>query len=109
MSKVTFPIYEARVGALGSVTFFRDPETNSYHFMFFNGMDYTPLYISEDAAYFVWAFIGCEHPQASITPRVAMAIGTNCKPNFASAKKAGRSKPKKKQPSKPIKKKAKSK
>jgi hypothetical protein len=63
--------------------------------MFFNGMDYTPLYLSEDAAYFVWAFIGCEHPQASITPRVAMAIGTNCKPNFATAKKAGCGKSKK--------------
>ena len=106
MSKKTFPIYEAQVGALGSVTFFKDPESDTYCFMFFNGVDYTPLAISEDAAYFVWAFIGCEHPQASITPRVAMAIGTNCEPNFASAKKAGRSKPKK-QPSKPTKKKAK--
>jgi hypothetical protein len=104
MSKKTFPIYEAQVGALGSVTFFR--EDGSYCFMFFNGEDYTPLVLGEEAAYYVWAFIGCEHPQASITPRVAMAIGTNCEPNFASAKKAGRSKPKK-QPSKPTKKKAK--
>jgi hypothetical protein len=107
-SKQIYPIYEAQVGALGSVTFFKEPKSNSYCFMFFNGMDYTPLAISEDAAYFVWAFIGCEHPQASITPRVAMAIGTNCKPNFASAKKAGRSKPKKR-PSLTTKKKAKSK
>jgi hypothetical protein len=74
--------------------------------MFFNGMDYTPLAISEDAAYFVWAFIGCEHPQASITPRVA--IGTNCKQNFTTAKKAGCGKPKKR-PSLTTKKKAKSK
>ena len=94
MSKVALPIYEARVGALGSVTFFRDPETNSYHFMFFNGEDYTPLSISDEAAYYVWAFIGTEHPDVA---------------TFTSAKKAGRSKPKKKQPSKPIKKKAKSK
>jgi hypothetical protein len=105
-SKKTYPIYEAQVGALGSVTFFKEPKSNTYCFMFFNGMDYTPLAISEDAAYFVWAFIGCEHPQASITPRVA--IGTNCKPNFASAKKAGRCKPKKR-PSLTTKKKAKSK
>jgi hypothetical protein len=94
-SKQTYPVYEAQVGAFGRVAFFKDPETETYCFMFFNGADYTPLYISEDAAYFVWMFIGCEHPQASITPRVAMAIGTNCKPNFASAKKAGRCKPKK--------------
>ena len=109
MSKATFPIYEARVGALGSVTFFRDPETNAYYFMFFNGEDYTPLSISDEAAYYVWAFIGCEHPEATITPRVAMALNCAIKKNFTSAKKAGRSKPKKKQPSKPIKKKAKSK
>jgi hypothetical protein len=107
-SSETYPVYEAQVGAFGRVAFFKDPETETYCFMFFNGADYTPLYLSEDAAYFVWAFIGCEHPQASITPRVAMAIGTNCKPNFASAKKAGRCKPKKR-PSLTTKKKAKSK
>jgi hypothetical protein len=105
-NSTTYPIYEAQVGALGSVTFFR--KDNTYCFMFFNGVDYTPLAISEDAAFYVWAFIGCEHPEATITPRVAMAIGTNCKPNFTSAKKAGRGKSKK-QPSKSTKKKAKSK
>jgi len=100
----TMFIYSAKVGAFGEVAFWKDPESKTYSFSFFNGAEYTPLNISEDAAYYVWAFIGCEHPQASITPRVA--IGTNCEPNFASAKKAGRSKPKK-QPSKPTKKKAK--
>ena len=95
MSKETYPVYEAQVGALGSVTLFR--EDNTYCFMFFNGADYTPLSISEDAAYFVWAFIGSEHPE--ITPIIS---------TFTPPKKAGRGKPKK-QPSKPIKKKAKSK
>ena len=87
--------YEAQVGQFGSVTFFREPETNTYCFMFFNGDEYTPLRISSDAAYYVWAFIGCEHPDASIS-------------TFTPSKKAGQSKPKKR-PSKPIKKKAKSK
>ena len=95
MSKETYPVYEAQVGALGSVTFFR--EDNTYCFMFFNGVDHTPLAISEEAAYFVWAFIGSEHPD--ITPIIS---------TFTPPKKAGRGKPKK-QPSKPIKKKAKSK
>jgi hypothetical protein len=97
MTKSTSPIYEAQVGPLGSVTFFKDPESDTYCFMFFNGVDYTPLTLSEDAAYYVWAFIGCEHPDANGT------IST-----FTPPKKAGKSKPKK-QPSKPTKKKAKSK
>ena len=62
MSSDTYPIYEAQVGQFGRVAFFKDPETHTYCFMFFNGADYTPLYISEDAAYYVWMFIGCEHP-----------------------------------------------
>ena len=97
MNKDTYRVYEAQVGALGRVTFFKDPESNTYCFMFFNGSDYTPLSISEDAAYFVWAFIGCEHPD--IAPKFS---------TFTTAKKAGGGKPKK-QPSKPNKKKAKSK
>ena len=97
MSKETYPVYEAQVGALGSVTFFRDPKTSTYCFMFFNGVDHTPLAISEEAAYFVWAFIGSEHPD--ITPIIS---------TFTPPKKAGRGKPKK-QPSTSTKKKAKSK
>jgi len=92
-NSATYPIYEAQVGALGSVTFFREDST--YCFMFFNGVDYTPLTLSEDAAYYVWAFIGCEHADCTTT-------------NFTTAKKAGCGKPKK-QPSKSTKKKAKSK
>ena len=79
MSKETYPVYEAQVGALGRVTFFKDPETKTYCFMFFNGSDYTPLSISEEAAYFVWAFIGSEHPE--ITPIIS---------TFTPPKKAGR-------------------
>jgi len=97
MNKDAYRVYEAQVGALGRVTFFKDPESKTYYFMFFNGVDYTPLSISETAAYYVWAFIGSEHPH--ITPTIS---------TFTPAKKAGRGKPKK-QPSKPIKKKAKSK
>jgi hypothetical protein len=95
MSKDTHPVYEAQVGALGKVTFYKEPKSSTYCFVYFNGMDYTPLLLSEEAAYFTWLFIGCEHPDATIS-------------TFTPPKKAGRSKPKK-QPSKPIKKKAKSK
>jgi hypothetical protein len=101
-------VYEARVGEVGQVAFYKDPETSTYCFYFYNGKEYTPLYLSEGAAYYVWAFIGCEHPEATITPSAAMAIGTNCEPNFATAKKAGCGKPKKR-PSLTTKKKAKSK
>lgn len=89
MSEATYPIYEAQVGALGSVAFFRDPESNTYCFMFHNGMDYTPLYLSDDAAYYVWMFIGCEHPDCEDgTPMRKMDIpksmlkpkGATCKP-----------------------------
>jgi hypothetical protein len=115
MSNETYPIYEAQVGQFGSVAFFKDPESHTYCFMFFNGMDWTPLYLSEDAAYYVWMFIGCEHPDATISPEAVVIDGVTRYParktqvnNFATAKKAGCGKPKK-QPSKPTKKKAKSK
>ena len=84
-------IYEARVGKVGQVAFYKDLKTSTYCFYFYNGKEYTPLYLSEEAAYYTWAFIGCEHPEATTTPRVAMALGA-LKKNFASAKKAGRSK-----------------
>ena len=85
----TYPIYEAQVGALGRVAFFKDPESRTYCFTYFNGADYTQLNLSEDAAYFTWLFIGMEHPELSIS-------------TFTPAKKAGRSKPKK-QPSNKVK------
>jgi len=84
-------IYEARVGEVGQVAFYKDLKTSTYCFYFYNGKEYTPLYLSEEAAYYVWMFIGYEHPEATTTPRVAMALGA-LKKNFASAKKAGRSK-----------------
>jgi hypothetical protein len=94
-NKSTYPIYEAQVGALGRVTFYKEPQSNTYCFIYFNGMEYTPLLISEEAAYYTWPFIGSEHPNATIS-------------TFTPTKKAGLGKPKK-QPSKPTKKKAKSK
>jgi hypothetical protein len=84
-------VYEARVGKVGQVAFYKDLKTSTYCFYFYNGKEYTPLYLSEEAAYYVWMFIGHEHPEATTTPRVAMALGA-LKKNFASAKKAGRSK-----------------
>jgi hypothetical protein len=95
MSKEICPVYEAKVGALGKVTFYKEPKSSTYCFVYFNGMDYTPLLLSEDAAYYTWLFIGSEHPDTNFA-------------TFTPPKKAGRGKPKK-QPSKPIKKKAKSK
>lgn len=95
-------IYQAKVGAFGEVTFWKNPETNTYSFTFFNGAEYTPLHISEDAAYYVWAFLGCEHPDVKMSNTLSSTIGN--KPR--SSKKAGRSK-ETKRPS--IKKKAKSK
>ena len=84
-------VYDARVGEVGQVAFYKDLKTSTYCFYFYNGKEYTPLYLSEEAAYYVWMFIGHEHPEATTTPRVAMALGA-LKKNFASAKKAGRSK-----------------
>ena len=107
-SSETYPVYEAQVGAFGRVAFFKDPETETYCFMFFNGADYTPLYLSEDAAYFVWAFIGCEHPECLNVSNDKFTTRKMEVNNFASAKKAGRCKPKKR-PSLTTKKKAKSK
>ena len=88
-------IYQAQIGALGEVIFWKCHEDNTYCFSFFNGDEITPLNLSADAAYYVWTFIGCEHPDATIS-------------TFTPTKKAGLGKPKK-QPSKPTKKKAKSK
>ena len=102
MSKRPF-VYEARVGEVGQVAFFKDPETSTYCFYFYNGKEYTPLYLSEEAAYYTWMFIGCEHPEATITPRVGMALNRAIKKNFATAKKAGCGKQNKK-PSNKVKK-----
>jgi len=89
-------IYQAKVGAFGEVIFFKDPESGAYCFTFFNGEEYTPVNLSPQAAYYVWAFIGCEHPDASIS-------------TFTPPKKAGRGKPKKRPSLTSTKKKAKNK
>lgn len=101
-SQSTF-IYEAKAGALAQVVFWKDPEDNSYNFTFFNGVDYTPLKLSEDAAYYVWTFLGCEHPDAIMQQEAARICQTKLS---SSSKKAGRCKTTKR-PS--LKKKAKSK
>ena len=94
-----YPMYQAQVGALGSVTFWKT-QGNSYCFTFFNGEEHTPLYLSEDAAYYVWAFIGCEHPDTQMSKFISSAISSP-------SKKAGRRKTTKKRPSSTTKKKAK--
>ena len=100
-------VYDARVGEVGQVAFYKEPKTLTYCFYFYNGKEYTPLYLSEEAAYYVWTFIGSEHPEVAITPRLGMEIRKAIKKNFTSTKKAGRGKPKKKRPSLTKKKKSK--
>ena len=63
MAENSYPLYEARVGALGSVRAWR--MDGSYCFTFFNGYDYTPLFLSEEAAYYVWVFLSMLHPEAN--------------------------------------------
>jgi hypothetical protein len=60
--KNSCPVYEARVGALGSVRAWK--ADSSYCFTFFNGYDYTPLFLSEEAAYYTWLFLSMMHPEA---------------------------------------------
>ena len=93
MSNETYPIYEAQIGALGSVTFFKEPETGTHCFMFHNGMDYTPIYLSEEAAYYVWAFIGCEHPDCLNVSAIKTKSST-CSPATKKKKKPVRKKAK---------------
>ena len=83
-------VYDARVGEVGQVAFYKEPKTLTYCFYFYNGKEYTPLYLSEEAAYYVWTFIGSEHPEVAITPRLGMEIRKAIKKNFTSTKKAGR-------------------
>jgi hypothetical protein len=93
-SDTTF-IYQAKVGAFGEVTFWKNPKTSTYSFTFFNGVEYAPLHLSEDAAYYVWAFLGCEHPDAITSNTLSSTIGNKPRPS----KKAGLGKANKKRPS----------
>lgn len=60
----SYPVYEARVGAFGSVRAWNEGDT--YCFTFFNGEEYTPLFLSKEAAYYVWIFLAMMHPEAHI-------------------------------------------
>ena len=63
MEENKYPLYEAGVGALVSVRAWRMDGT--YCFTFFNGYDHTPLFLSEEAAYYVWTFLSMLHPEAN--------------------------------------------
>jgi hypothetical protein len=64
MGENSYPVYEARVGALGAVRAWHIPESNTFCFTYFNGEDYTPLFLSEGAAYYTWLFLSMMHPEA---------------------------------------------
>lgn len=76
----SYPVYEARVGALGSVRAWNDGGT--YCFTYFNGEDYTPSYLSEEAAYYTWAFLSMMHPEAyAVISQPSVKTKSNkCKP-----------------------------
>ena len=97
-------VYEAQVGMLGRVVFWKNPESTTYSFSFFNGMDYTALNISEEAAYHAALFIGMAHPDIDTLYKAPSKRKISSTP-----KKAGSSKITKKRPSQTSKKKAKSK
>lgn len=65
----TYPIYEATIGALGSVRAWCLPEEGTYCLTYFNGEEYTPLFLSADAAYYTWLFLGAMHPECEETPK----------------------------------------
>ena len=89
MEENKYPLYEAKVGALGSVRAWRMDGT--YCFTFFNGYDHTPLFLSEEAAYYTWAFLSMLHPEAQLVVSKA-----SVKPKSAKCKPA--KKPVKKKP-----------
>jgi hypothetical protein len=78
----SYPVYEARVGALGSVRAWYEKDINSYRIVYFNGYDYTPLLLSEEAAYYTWLFLSAMHPDA-LTEMSQVSVKTKsskCKP-----------------------------
>jgi hypothetical protein len=78
----SYPVYEARVGALGSVRAWYEEDINSYRIIYFNGWDYTPLLLSEEAAYYTWLFLSAMHPDA-LTEMSQVSVKTKsskCKP-----------------------------
>jgi hypothetical protein len=77
-----YPVYEAKVGALGYVRGWCLPEENTYCFTYFNGEDYTPLFLSEEAAYYTWAFLSMMHPEAQfvLDKPLIKTKANKCKP-----------------------------
>lgn len=65
MTENSYPVYEAKVGALGAVRAWHIPESNTFCFTYFNGEDYTPLFLSEEATYYTWLFISMMHPECN--------------------------------------------
>ena len=65
MASNIYPVYEARVKALGSVRAWHIPESDTYSLTYFNGEEYTPLFLSEEAAYYTWLFLSMLHPEAN--------------------------------------------
>jgi hypothetical protein len=76
----TYPVYEARVGALGSVRAWHLPDSNTYCFTYFNGWEYTPVFLSEEAAYYTWAFLSMMHPEAVVSQPSVKTKSSKCKP-----------------------------
>jgi hypothetical protein len=78
----SYPVYEARVGALGCVRAWHIPENNTFCFTYFNGEDYTPLFLSEEATYYTWLFISMMHPEANglISQASVKTKSAKCKP-----------------------------
>jgi hypothetical protein len=77
-----YPLYEARVGALGYVRAWCMPESNTYSLTYFNGEEYTPLFLSEEAAYYTWAFLSMMHPEANavVSQSSVKTKSSKCKP-----------------------------
>lgn len=94
MEENKYPLYEAKVGALGSVRAWRMDGT--YCFTFFNGYDHTPLFLSEEAAYYVWLFLSMMHPEAN-----GHVFPSECGKGYTHKTKSAKCKPAKK----PVKKK----
>jgi hypothetical protein len=82
MEAFEYPLYEARVGALGYIRAWHIPESNTYSFTYFDGEEYTPLFLSEEDAYYTWVFLSMMHPEAQFVLNTASvkSKSTKCKP-----------------------------
>jgi hypothetical protein len=89
----TYPVYEARVGALGSVRAWHLPDSNTYCFTYFNGWEYTPVFLSEEASYYTWLFLSMMHPEAN-----GHIFPSECGKGYKHKTKSVKCKPAKKKP-----------